>query len=148
MNHLARWNPFKPSVRFDPVSTFDDLFRGLGVRPIMRDFEMAPEIRIDVSEDANCYHVKAEVPGVEKKDLEISVDRNKISIGAEVRREESRKDEKSVYSERYFGKVFRSFELPGDIDSTKADAHYENGVLSLILPKKSNGGSRRIEIAG
>jgi HSP20 family protein len=148
MTQLAQWNPFRRSVRFDPVATFDDLFRGLGVRPVARDFEVAPEIRIDVTEDDKSYHVTAEIPGAEKKDLEISVDHNTVAIGAEIRREMHKKEEKDVYTDRYFGKMFRSFVLPAELDSMHADAHYEGGVLKLTLPKKSNGGSRRIEIAG
>jgi len=64
-----------------------------------------------------------------------------------VRREENRKDnEKELYTERYFGKVYRSFSLPTDLDAAKAEAKYDAGVLTLTLPKKSNGGSRKIAV--
>jgi HSP20 family protein len=146
MTTMARFNPVKHTFRFDPVVAFDDLFRGLGVRPMAREFDLAPDIRIDVAEDEKFYRVTAEIPGVEKKDIEISVERNEVTIGAEVRRATPVKEQKDLYTERYYGKVFRSFTLPGELDSTKADAHYEHGILTLMLPKKSNGGSRRIAI--
>ena len=148
MTSLTRWNPFKNPVRFDPVATFDDLFRGMGIRPLAREFEVAPEIRIDVNEDDKVYKIKAEMPGVDKNDIEVSVEGNLVTIGAEIKRETKKKEnEKELYTERYYGKMFRSFSLPSDLDGTKADAHYEHGVLSLTLPKKSNGGSRKIAVS-
>jgi HSP20 family protein len=149
MANLTRWNPFKTLTRFDPATLpFDDLFHGLGVRPAWREFDVAPDVRIDVSEDDKAYRVKAEIPGVSKNDIEISVEGNQVAISAEVKRETKKKDdEKEIYTERYFGKVYRSFSLPHDLESGKADAHYENGVLMLTLPKKTNGGSKRIMIS-
>jgi HSP20 family protein len=148
MTTVTRWNPFKASPRFDPIANFDDLFRGWGLRPLARELDVAPDIRIDVSEDANLYKVRAEMAGVDRNDIEISVEGNQVAIGAEVKREtKSKEDEKDVYTERYFGKMFRSFTLPGDLDGTKAEAHYDKGVLTLTLPKKSNGGSRRITVS-
>lgn len=149
MNTLTRWNPFKTVTRFDPVGTFDDLIRGFGMRPMWQESDIGtPDVRIDVTEDGKCYHVKAEIPGVKKDDIEISMEGNRVAISAEVKRETKKKDdEKEVYTERYFGKIYRSFTLPTDLDNAKADAHYENGVLHLTLPKKSNGGSRRIAVS-
>lgn len=146
MNALTRWNPLK-TAGFDPLISFDDLFRGFGARP-WRELEMAPNVRIDVAEGDNAFTVKAEMPGVDKNDIEVSAEGNQVAISAEVRRETRKKeDEKDVYSERYYGKVFRSFTLPGELDSSKADAHYDNGVLTLKLPKKKNGATRRIAVS-
>ena len=149
MTTLTRWNPFKTVSRFDPIANFDDLFRGWGMRPLAREFDLAaPEIRIDVSEDDKAYRIKAEMPGVDKDNIEISVEGNQVSIGAEVKRETKKEEaEKELYTERYFGKVFRSFTLPGDLDGAKADARYDQGVLTLTLPKKSNGGTRKIAVS-
>lgn len=149
MANLTHWNPFKNLIRFDPASPFDDVVRSFGMRPAWRDFEVAaPELRIDVNEDDKAYHVKAEIPGVNKNDIEISVEGNQVAISAEVKRETTKKgDEKELYSERYFGKVYRAFSLPFDLESGKADARYDNGVLTLTLPKKMNGGSKKIAIS-
>lgn len=147
MSALTRSNPFK-TPRFDPMVSFDDLFRGLGARPLWRELDVAPDIRIDVKENDASYSVKAEIPGVQKNDIEVSVEGNQVAISAEVKHETKRKDdEKEIHTERYYGKVYRAFTLPGDLDSTKADAHYENGVLSLTLPKKKNGSTRKIAVS-
>jgi HSP20 family protein len=149
MTTLTRWNPFKAQTRFDPVATFEEMFRGLGSRPLWRDLETAaPEMRVDVTEDDKAFHVKAEMPGIDKNDIEVSVEGNQVSISAEVKRERKNKEEeREIYSERYYGKVYRAFSLPSDLDSAKADAHYEGGVLNLTLPKMPNGSSRKITVS-
>ena len=148
MNTLTRWNPFKTASRFDPIANFDDMIHSMATRPLWRDMEVAPEMRLDVSEDDKAYKVKAEMPGVDKNDIEISVEGNQVSISAEVKRETTKKDEeRELCTERYYGKVYRSFSLPSELDSNKADAHYEHGVLTLTLPKRSNGSSRRITVS-
>ncbi|GMV28990.1 MAG: heat-shock protein [Rhodanobacteraceae bacterium] len=146
MSTLSRFNPFKAITRLDPSANFDDLFRSMGMRP-WRDSDGMPDLRIDVAEDDKAYSVKAEIPGVDKKDIDVSVDGNQVSISAEVKREKERKDgEKEIYTERYYGKVFRSFTLPGDVDAAKASAQYDSGVLTLTLPKQPNGNARKISI--
>ena len=148
MAALTHWNPFKTMSRFEPVGNMDELFRNLNLRPLWRDAEIAPNVSIDVNEDDKVYRVKAEIPGADKNDIEISVEGNQVSISAEVKRETKRKDtEKELYTERYFGRLYRAFTLPNEVDSAKADAHYENGVLTLMLPKKGNGSARRIAVS-
>ncbi|MGA9335612.1 MAG: Hsp20/alpha crystallin family protein [Rudaea sp.] len=148
MNTIANWNPFKTTTRYNPVASFEDLFRGLNARPLWRDIEAAPDMRIDVNEDDKAYRVKAEMPGVDKNDIEISVEGNQVAISAEVKRETTKKDdEKELYTERYFGKVYRSLSLASDLDGGKAEAHYDKGVLTLTLPKKHNGGTRKVAVS-
>jgi HSP20 family protein len=148
MSNVTHWNPFKNLARFDPVSPLDDVMRSFGVRPAWRELEVTPEIRIDVNEDDKAYRVKAEIPGVSKNDIEISVEGNQVAISAEVKRETKNKDgEKEIYTERYVGKVYRSFSLPNDLESDKSEARYDNGVLTLTLPKKANGGTKKITVS-
>ena len=147
MTQLTRWNPFR-AARLEPMTSFDEFFRGLGNRPMWRDLDVAPDMRIDVTEDEGSFSVKADIPGVDKKDIDVSIEGNQVSISAEVKRETSKKDEgKEICTERYYGKVYRAFLLPSDIDSAKADARYDNGVLTLKLPKKKNGSSRKVSIS-
>lgn len=148
MNALTRWNPFN-APRLDPMVAFDDLLRGLGTRAGWREAASPPEIRLDVSESDGAYVVEAEIPGAGKDDIEVTVEGNQVSLGAELRREAKRKKngDREVYAERYYGKVFRSFTLPAELDAAKAAARYEGGVLTLTLPKKSNGNARRIAIS-
>ncbi len=148
MTTMTRWNPFKTSTRFDPLIRFEDLFRGLASTPQWRELDATPDMRIDVTEDDKAFHVKADVPGVDKNDIEVSVDGNQVTISAETKRESKKKEgEEVICTERYYGKVYRSFTLPGDFDGAKVDARYDSGVLSLSLPKKANGSARRITVS-
>ena len=146
MSLLTRRKPFK-SAAMSPLADVDELLRGFDLRPVFRDLEPPPEIRIDVSESDVAYQVKADIPGVGKDDIAVSIDGNLVSIAAEVKRETESKDESRLCSERYVGRVSRAFTLPVDVDADKAEANYDNGVLSLKLPKKPNGKSRKISIS-
>ncbi|MCW8806603.1 MAG: Hsp20/alpha crystallin family protein [Rhodanobacter sp.] len=149
MTALTHWNPLKSGIGFNPTIGFDDMFRGLATRPLWRELDAAPDMRIDVTEDDKAFHVKAEVPGVDKDAIEVSADGNQVTISAEVKRESKPGNEEGqteLCSERHYGKVCRSFTLPGDFDSAKVDAHYEVGVLALSLPKKADGGTRKIKV--
>lgn len=148
MSMLTRWNPFKSAA--SPIAAmqdFDELFRGLGSRALMRDMELAPDIRIDVDEDDTSFRVSAEIPGVDKDDISVTVEGGQVSISAELKRESYGKDQNRIHSERSFGRAFRSFSLPCEVDQEKAEARYEKGVLHLTLPKRPNGSSRRIAIS-
>jgi len=131
---------------------FDDFFKdiapGFYVRPLHGDPLPSPaQIKVDVKETDKAYTVHAEVPGVSKEEIHVSVDGNVVTLRAEVKQEDSQgSDEKVLRSERYFGAVSRSFQLPMDIDQTQAKAKYDNGVLTLTLPKKLANGSQRLTI--
>ena len=132
-------------IRRDPL---DDLFRGFFVRPV--DFGSQPEapaVKIDVKEQDNGYLVHAEVPGVKKEDIHVAIDGAVVSISAERREEtEVREGERALRTERYFGKVSRSFQLAQEIDEAQVTAKYVDGVLELTLPKKAAAQARRIAI--
>ena len=121
---------------------FDDFFRdvapGFYVRPLHGDGLPTPsQIKVDVTESDRAYTVQAEVPGVNKEDIHVSVDGSVVTLSAEIKQEDVQtKDDKTLRSERYFGAVSRSFQLPQDIDQSESRAKYENGVLTLTLPKK------------
>jgi len=145
---LTQFNPFKSLARANPAGDFDDFFRSFGLRPAWSNLDGVRDIRLDISEDDKEYRVKAEIPGVEKKDIDLSIDGNQIAISAEIRRESAKKEgEMDICSERYYGKVHRSFSTPTDVDSTKAEANYDNGVLTVKLPKKPNSHSRKVAIS-
>lgn len=125
---------------------FDDFFRdvapGFYVKPLHGDPLPSPaQIKVDVRETDKIYTVQAEVPGVRKEDIHVSLDGNVVTLRAEVKQQDStEKDEKVLRSERYFGAVSRNFQLPVDIDQAQARAKYDNGVLTLTLPKKQAAG--------
>lgn len=143
---LTRWNPFKQLSRFEPMSDFDELFRGFGMRQFNWDNETPLDLRMDVAEDDKAYTIKIDVPGVKKEDIEISIDGNRVSISAEVKRESKSEKGKEIHSERYCGKAFRSFTLADTVNEAKAEAKYDNGVLTLSLPKKPNGNAKKLEV--
>ena len=102
---------------------------------------------MDVSGDEKGYRVKAEIPGVKKEDIKVSIDGNQVSITAEVKKEtEEKKGETVIRSERYYGNQFRAFTLPYDVDQGKAEAKYEDGLLNLTLPKKEPGTARQVAV--
>lgn len=147
MANLTRWDPFGEFGRLSLWDDSMDRFMRRMLRPTRAKGEEAMDITIDVTENDNAYLVKAEVPGVTKEDINVSVNGNQVAITAEVKKEhEEKKGEKVLYSERYFGSMYRSFTLPTDVDQTKADAKYANGVLELTLPKKAGGGVKKLEI--
>ena len=134
----------------DPVfgDSFENAFRRF-FSPTVFEAE-APQLkmRIDVTENDQGYAVKADIPGVKKEDINVSVDGNVVRIDAETKTEkETRGDgEKVLRSERYYGSISRAFSLDQDIDASKVEAKYADGVLSLQLPKKVQAESRKIAI--
>jgi HSP20 family protein len=114
---------------------FDDAFAGFGFGPVAPDERVfAP--RVDVSESDEAYTVTADLPGLEEKDIQISLEDGVLTIEGKV---ESEKDEDRKglrYAERMRGSFQRALELPGEIDETKVAATYKQGVLTVMLPKQ------------
>ncbi|MBL8382758.1 MAG: Hsp20/alpha crystallin family protein [Burkholderiales bacterium] len=141
---MANLAPFGGRSLFDEF--FRDLAPGYLIKPLHGD-PLPAQIKVDVSESGNAYTVKAEVPGVAKDDIHVSVEGGVVTISAEVKQEDKQtRDEKVLRSERYYGAVSRSFQLPQDVDAGAAKAKYENGVLALTLPKKAQASTRRLSI--
>jgi len=138
MNHLTTYDPFAESG-------IDDLFRGF-FRPV-RVEKTPASIKMDVTEENGAYLVKAEIPGVGKEDIQVSIEGNQVTIGAEVKREKDVKDgERVLRSERYAGAVHRSFVLPVEIDEASSNAKYEDGVLELTLTKRAESAAKKLTI--
>lgn len=146
MANITRFDPFAELTRFSPFG--QDFFKGFALHPVFQGMESQPQIRLDVTEDDKAYIVKAEIPGVQKSDIKVSVDGNQVSISAEVKKEKEEKEGKKVIrSERYYGSVSRSFTLAQDVDQGAAQAKYTDGVLELTLPKKPGGSAKQITVA-
>jgi HSP20 family protein len=133
---------------YDPFSeVFPELFRGVIAPQRAGTGAQAVEIRVDVRESAGDYVVSAEMPGVTRDDIQVQIDGNRVAISAEVRREAVHKEgERVLRSERFYGTMSRSFSVAADIDDAAASARYENGVLTLTLPKKAVPGARKLTI--
>ena len=137
-------------TRFDPFNELvDDLFKGFLVRPVGYEGREAvvPRMKVDVAEKNGAYLVIAEVPGVKKEDIHVSVDGAQVTLEAELKQErEAGKDERVLHVERSYGKATRSFTLPQELDESKVEAKYRDGVLELTLPKKAAPARKQITI--
>jgi HSP20 family protein len=135
-------------TRFRPTSdALDDLFRGFFMQPVRFDGQQDVQMKMDVSEDDKAYTVHAEIPGVKKDDIHVSIDGNQVSISAEVKNEKEVKEgDKLLRSERYYGSVSRAFSLAQDVDEDASQAKYNDGVLELTLPKKKAASTRKLVI--
>jgi len=133
-------------------SLFNDFFRdvspGFFVKPLHGEPLPSPgQIKMDVKESDGGYTVSAEIPGVKKEDIHVTIEGSVVTVRAEVKQEDTQtKDDKVLRSERYFGSVSRGISLPQDIDQSQAKAKYDNGVLTLTLPKKQGNGSQKLRI--
>lgn len=148
MANITRFDPFNELARLDPFGNIEDMFKGFTLQPVFRGLQGEPQIKLDVSEEDHAYLVKAEIPGVKKEDIHISVDGKQVSISAEVKQEKEKKEGKRlIRSERYYGKVYRSFSLGQEVDQTAAQAKYADGVLELTLPKKAGSTAQEITVS-
>ena len=143
MATLTRFDPFRLR-RLDP---FESMVRDLvptGLRSMMRWEE--PAIPVEVQELDNAYLMTAELPGVKKEDIDISIAGNQVTISAEARQEKVAADAKEWCNERLYGKFSRSIQLPLEIEENGAEATYADGLLHLTLPKKASSVAKRLEI--
>jgi len=128
---------------------FNNLFPGFLVRPVGASAPTgaAKPFSVEVSEDEKAYTVHAELPGVARDDIHVTIDGNDVAITAEVKNQrEEKKDGRVLRSERYYGKLYRAFQLADTIDEGAAEAKYADGVLELRLPKKAVTSAKRLEI--
>jgi HSP20 family protein len=137
-------------TRFDPFNELvDDLFKGFLVRPVSYDGrgEALPRMKVDIAEKNGAYTVSAELPGVKKDDIQVTIDGAEVTLAAQVKREkEVSQDERVLHTERSYGKVSRSFTLPQEVDEAKAEAKFRDGVLELTLPKKAAAARKQVTI--
>jgi HSP20 family protein len=148
MANITTTDPFVELARFDPFLDFDDLFGSRRLNALLRPMPEQPAIKLDVTESAESYRVKADIPGVRKEDIRVSVNANAVTISAEMKQEkEEKKGETVLRSERCYGKQSRSFTLRQEIEAGKAEAKYADGVLELNLPKKSATPVKELAIA-
>ena len=152
MNGITRYKPRSSELtRFGPLLDIDEMLNRFMMRPFSlfhEGMEVEPQIGMDVKEADGKYLVNAEIPGVNKDDIHVTVDGNRVSISAEVKREKEVKEgERVIRSERNYGMASRSFTLADEVDQDKIQAKYNNGVLELILPKKLGAPRKEITIS-
>jgi HSP20 family protein len=146
--------PLTTTLRRDPFgSMFDDFFSDMWTRPTwmtMPRLAETPSVvraRMDVVDKGPSYVITVDMPGVKKEDINVSIEGSRIAITAETVYENPVKEgEKLLHTERFAASYARSFELPTEVTETGAEAVFENGVLTLTLPKRAPVASKRLMI--
>lgn len=125
-------------------SLFDRFFEGWPFELTSTESQWVPSV--DLSETNKEYIVRAEIPGVDPKDFDISLNNNVLTIRGERKHEKETKDEDFHRIERVYGTFTRSIQLPGEVKEDKVSANYKNGVLEIILPKVKEEAVKKIPV--
>ena len=135
-------NPGELSRGFERL--FDDSFFGLVPQA---DPATARSPALDVAESDTAFTVKLDLPGVAKEDVKVSIEGRRVSIDAQTKKEEEKKEgDRVVYRERSMSSWSRSFSLPSEVNSAEAGAKLENGVLTLTLPKRASNSTAQVTV--
>lgn len=146
---LARWTPRKDVEKFFE-SFFDEPFSFESLRRLpsykkMKEF-MTASPAVDMYDNDKEIVVKAEVPGMDRKDINISVTDNTLTIKGEIKKEDEVKEEDYYYAERSYGGFKRMLELPEKVDDSKIKAKIKDGILEIHLPKSPEAKAKEIKI--
>jgi len=141
---IERWDPFREAVSLrDAMNT---LFQESFVRPGLSAPSGSAALPLDVCETEDAFIVKASLPGIKPDDVQITVHGDTLMIGGESKAEEEKKGEHWHLRERRFGSFQRAVSLATPVNSDRAQAQFENGVLTLTLPKSEAAKPRQIKI--
>jgi len=141
---ITRWDPFREVVALQ--NRLNSVFGNLNTENEnpMTTASFVPAV--DVYEDEKKVVLKLEVPGIEEKDLDVSVENNTLTVKGERKFEKEEKEENFHRIERRYGSFYRAFTLPSTVDTEHIDAKYENGVLKLELKKKPEAQPKQIKV--
>jgi HSP20 family protein len=144
---IVRWKPFRDmvSIQDEMNKLFDDFFGHPVARTDWTEGVWSPSV--DVSEDKDNVVIKAEMPGMNKDDVKISIQDNVLTLKGEKRQEKEQKDKNYHRVERSYGSFCRSFQLPTSVKSDNIKANYKDGVLSVTLPKTEEVKPKEIPIS-
>ncbi|OGS95118.1 MAG: heat-shock protein Hsp20 [Gallionellales bacterium RIFCSPLOWO2_02_FULL_57_47] len=146
--HLVKWDPFR---ELEDVSTrLNRIFgrtaaRGEAGRELLKVADWMPSV--DISETAASYLIKAEIPGVNKEDIKVTIQDGMLTIQGERKHEKEEKDKKFHRIERSYGSFVRSFSVPDDADESAVKAEFNDGMLNVTLPKSEKAKAKAINIS-
>lgn len=144
---IVRWDPFREledmSDRLNRVFGRSSLTQEAGKNALV-EFDWAPSV--DISESNEEFVIKAELPGVNKDDVKIGVEDGVVRIQGERKQEKEEKDKKFHRVERSYGSFLRTFSLPTNVDESRIQAQYKEGLLTVRLPKAANPKPKALEI--
>jgi len=152
MNLVRRTEWREPALlnRLDPLRTFQDLLRWdpfAEMAPLLGESDLGVMPNVEVKETESAILFKADLPGVQEKDVSISVIGNRLSISGKREEEEEKKEGDRYYAyERWYGSFSRTFTLPDACDTDGAKAELKDGVLTIEVPKKESAQPRPIAI--
>lgn len=144
---IVRWDPFR---ELEDMSTRLNRFFGQGLargaegRENIAAFDWSPSV--DIAETPTEFQVKAELPEVKKEDVKVSVESGILRIAGERKQEKEEKDKKYHRVERSYGSFMRSFTLPENVDDTKVQAEFKDGLLMVHLPKSEKAKPKTQEV--
>jgi len=146
MSRITRWDPLRN------VSTLQEqvnrLFEDTFLRGRVEDSDITSWTpAVDIYEDGNQMVIKADLPDVDEKDIDIRVENNTLTIRGERKFEQKVEEENYLRVERAYGAFSRSFALPSSVNTDSINAEYKNGVLSVTLPKREESKPRQIKVA-
>lgn len=142
---LTPWRPFEfDRIRREMDRLWDSFLEGRPVRRTEDEREWLPSV--DVSETKNDLVIRAELPGLDSKDIDISMNNGFLTIKGEKKNEKEEKDENYHLIERSYGSFIRSIRLPREVQSDKITASFKNGVLKITLPKSEEAKKKEIKI--
>ncbi|MDD3991200.1 MAG: Hsp20/alpha crystallin family protein [Desulfobacterales bacterium] len=142
---IMPWKPFGElsSLRKEMDGLWDRFF---GEKALARGFPEEWSPSVDISETEDSLLIKAELPGLEAKDVNVSLSGDLLTIKGEKKKEKEEKDEHHHYIERYAGTFQRSFRLPVEVQADKVEASFKKGVLKITLPKAEAAKKKSVEI--
>ena len=143
---IVRWEPFRDLLATQ--SHFDRLFRE-AFSPVWGEGELSTRTwapPVDIYENGDSLVLKAELPGVDPKEVEVRVEDNTLYLKGERKFEKEVKEQSYHRVERSYGTFTRSFSLPNSIDSEKVQAEYKDGILTLTMPKREEAKPKTIKI--
>lgn len=147
MANLTRFDPFRDLMRVAPMHRMEELLRDWGPGLALGELQDVPAVRCDVNETDQAYTIHAQMPGMRKEDIKVDVNANRVTISAETQQKQEQKEgEKVVRSEIYRGQMYRSFTLDHEVDESRAEAKYQDGMLELVLPKRADRTGQKLEI--
>ena len=143
---ITRWDPFRDITTLqDRVNRLfgDSLARWSGPEEGAYGTWMPP---VEIFEKEDNLVLRAELPGIAQKDIELHVENGTLTLRGEKRRDKEVKEDQVHRGERYYGAFMRTFSLPTSVDADRIRASYKDGVLEVILPKAETAKPKRIEI--
>ncbi len=146
MANLTRWDPYREMLTLR--NAMDRLFDSNFVGPNLAWQPETMGVAVDVIENADGFVVKASLPGIKPEDLDITYQNNALTIKGEIKEEQEVEEARYYMRERRFGSFSRSFSLPTNIKEDAIQANFENGLLTLTLPKAEEAKPKRITVQG